>query len=201
VRRALNFALDRAWIVRRGNLLGLGRPTCQVLPPNMLGYRPYCPYTADHNASGVWTAPDLSRARRLVAASGTRAARITVWADPSGGGIRDARYVTALLDRLGYRARFRVKRTDAAYFTYVDNSANKAQIGPWGWGQDYPNPIDFFAPTLTCASFLPSNPNNLNVAEFCDREISKQIAAAAALQQSNPIEAAHLWAQVDRKGR
>jgi peptide/nickel transport system substrate-binding protein len=45
VRRAINYAIDR---VKIGRLLGQGAdPTCQVLPPNLPGYRRYCPYSLD----------------------------------------------------------------------------------------------------------------------------------------------------------
>ncbi len=54
------------------------QPTCQVLPPNFPGYRPYCPYTANAGAGGAWSAPDLAKARELVRESGTggRARRV-----------------------------------------------------------------------------------------------------------------------------
>src|SRR5262249_4310279 len=77
VRRAINYAVDRAKI---DAILGQdSRPTCQLLPPYIPGYRPYCPFTSGAKASGVWRAPDLARARAMIAASGTRGARITVW--------------------------------------------------------------------------------------------------------------------------
>ena len=82
VRRALNLAVDRAAV---GRVFGpTGRPTCQVLPADLPGRVPYCPY-----------AHDLTRARRLVRASGTTGSSVTVWATPdyafgtpipSGGG-------------------------------------------------------------------------------------------------------------------
>src|SRR5262249_2355046 len=70
VRQALNLAIDRAALVRMWGP-AIATPTCQVLPPSFLGYRRYCPYTrGGPRADGRWTAPDLERARRLVAASG-----------------------------------------------------------------------------------------------------------------------------------
>src|SRR5262249_22746307 len=55
VRRALNYAVDRAKVAR---LLGqASQPTCQALPPYIPGYRRYCPYTLDPTAAGVWHAP------------------------------------------------------------------------------------------------------------------------------------------------
>ena len=61
VRRALNYAVDRAKIA---SLLGQdSQPSCQMLPPYIPGYRPYCPYTLDPSPAGVWHAPDLAKAR------------------------------------------------------------------------------------------------------------------------------------------
>jgi ABC-type transport system substrate-binding protein len=70
-RRAVNYAVDRAAVVE---ILGgpkVAEPTCQIIPPNFPGYRPYCPYTAGDPAAGKWTAPDLVKARALIARSGT----------------------------------------------------------------------------------------------------------------------------------
>ena len=82
-------------------------PTCQILPPAFPGYAPYCPYTADPSRGRGWTAPDLERARRLVAASGRAGARVTVHV-PGGAGAAPARYFAPLLRDLGFRARLHV---------------------------------------------------------------------------------------------
>ena len=72
VRRALNYAIDRAAIARLQGRAELAPPTCQVLPPNFTAYRPYCPYTRSPSADGRWNGPDLAKARQLVEASGHR---------------------------------------------------------------------------------------------------------------------------------
>ena len=79
VRQALNFAVDRTRMLDLAFGPGLGSVTCQVLPPGLLGYRPYCPYTSSPNSTGTWTAPDLAHARQLVRASGTAGQPVTVW--------------------------------------------------------------------------------------------------------------------------
>ena len=43
VRRALNYAVDRQRIATLGGSTLLARPTCQVVPPNVPGYRPVLP--------------------------------------------------------------------------------------------------------------------------------------------------------------
>ena len=104
VRRALNYAVDRG---RLAELLGSRQthvPTCQLLPPGFPGYTPACPFTVNPNPAGTWTGPDLERARRLIAASGTRGMKVEFWGvhglplEPVG------RYFRSVLSKLGYRA-------------------------------------------------------------------------------------------------
>jgi peptide/nickel transport system substrate-binding protein len=77
-RRALNYAIDRnAVIALNGGPLA-AQPTCQVLPPVMPGYQPYCPYTLQAGPGGAWTAPDMALAERLVRESGTQGDKVTV---------------------------------------------------------------------------------------------------------------------------
>ena len=86
VRRAVNFAVDRARLNELAG--GLDSVTCQVLPSDLPGYRPYCPYTVNPNEAGTWTAPDLAKARSLVAASGTRGTSVAVTTVPTPGSAR-----------------------------------------------------------------------------------------------------------------
>ena len=83
VRQALNFAIDRAAIVRLFGGPKAATPTCQILPPFVLGYRRYCPYTVNPG-KGKWTGPGLARARHLVAVSGTRGEPVVVWGASDG---------------------------------------------------------------------------------------------------------------------
>jgi YVTN family beta-propeller protein len=69
-RRAVSYAIDRAAAVSYSGGTDFAATTCQILPPDFPGYRPYCPYTARPGAGGVWSARDLAHARALVARSG-----------------------------------------------------------------------------------------------------------------------------------
>jgi peptide/nickel transport system substrate-binding protein len=86
-----------------------------------------------------------------------------------------------------------------AYNKRLYDSRQRAQIGWFSWYQDYPASSDFISPLLTCQSFLPGNPANLNAAEFCNRRIDAQVAQALALQARNPSTAAALWARIDHE--
>jgi YVTN family beta-propeller protein len=81
VRRAFSLAADRSSFVAMLGGPDLAAATCQILPPGIPGYQPYCPFTTDPGVSGAWVGPDLAAARRLVAESGTSGMHVTVWSD------------------------------------------------------------------------------------------------------------------------
>ena len=201
-RQALNYATDRNRLIQ---LIGgplTAQPTCQILPPGLPGYQPYCPYTLNHGPGGMWTAPNLAQAQHLVSASGTRGAKVTVITGAFGTSIPDqatGRYLVSVLDQLGYRASLQVITDWHAYGQRLYDSRQRTQVGWFSWYQDYPSPSDFISPLLTCHSFIPANPGNLNAAEFCNRRIDAQVTQALAFQAHNPSTAAALWAHIDHQ--
>ena len=74
-------------------------PTCQLFPPGIPGYRPYCPYQKGP-AEGPYQGPDLDKARALVADSGTVNIPIVVRDGPfptlEESGVHRRRYSRAL---------------------------------------------------------------------------------------------------------
>jgi ABC-type oligopeptide transport system, periplasmic component len=173
---------------------GDGRPTCQTLPFNFPGYRPYCPYTAGSTTEGMWTAPELAKARALVARSGTRGMKVTIWAWTRAQAFNS--FTVKLLRSLGYRVS--TKTVGGNYYGVVADSRNRAQIGYYGWGSDYPSASDFFRSLFTCASFRPGNQNNMNAGEFCDPSIDRLVERAVRVEATDPSAARDLWARVDR---
>ena len=173
-RRALNYAADRAAAVSVAGGPDAAQATCQILPPDFPGYRPYCPYSKGASTDGRWKAPDLARARALVNASGTRGMKVTFWswAPAADFGV----YAVKLLRSLGYRASLKVlSRT--GYFSVANDPRTRAQIGFMPWTSDYPAPSGFFDPLLTCASRV-QGPGNANAAGFCDPRIDREISDA-----------------------
>jgi peptide/nickel transport system substrate-binding protein len=206
VRRAVNFAIDRAALIRAFHSPGQLQPSCQVLPPNFPGYEPYCPYTLNASATGAgtWTAPDLARAERLVKNSGTRGTKVMVWGfrDPVLGktSVDVAHYVASVLGRLGYRASVKVIPNGvASYFSAVLDSRNRAQIGSNAWIADYPAPSAFIKQLFSCGSFTPNDPEQPNASEFCNPRIDSQIKRALRLQATDQAAANHLWTTIDRE--
>jgi ABC-type transport system substrate-binding protein/DNA-binding SARP family transcriptional activator/streptogramin lyase len=197
VRRAVAYGVDRARLVQLEGGADMLTPTCQLLPPGLPGYRPYCPYTAHPSPAGVWTAPDLARARALVAASGTRGERVRVWTKSNHA--VPGRLFAAVLRDLGYRTRLHVLSKKSEYYGAI-NRSGRVQIGWTGWIHDYASEGDFFTPTVSCAAMTgPSTPFvGNNFSKFCDHALDRLMASAERLQQTDPLAAAASWARIDR---
>jgi YVTN family beta-propeller protein len=199
VRRALNYAVDRAKIA---NLIGSPvQPTCQFLTPYIPGYRRYCPYTIAPNGEGASRALDLATAKRLIAASHTRGTAITLWnfGTFSGDAIRVGRYLVTLLDQLGYRASERnlISAGPAAEERFAD-SRTRAQVALFPYFPNYPAASEYLRWFLSCRNFLPDSTANSNWAEFCDPRLDDEIRRALAAQEANSPAASKLWAEADR---
>jgi YVTN family beta-propeller protein len=180
VRRAVNYAIDRKEVARAFGGLDRFPPTCQVLPPNFPGYRRYCPYP---NAVAV--------ARRLVAASGTRGARVVVWSlDQVAKGMSP---LVSTLRNLGYRARLKTLDLDR-YYDALGKAGDSVQAGFNSWVVDYPSGAGFILPLLSCAAVT----DGANFSRFCDRTVEREVDRALALQTSDPLAANEAWARVDR---
>ena len=191
VRRAVNYALDRAKFVQLAGGSDAGTPTCQALPPNFPGYRGYCPFTRD--PSRAWSAPDLAKARSLVAASGTRGTVVSLWWPPFFSA-QEGRYVQALLERLGYRVRLRLFSAGVErYFQALRRSGASWQIAASGWLADYPAASEFIT-VFSC-----SNPWNANLGHFCNPAIDARIRRAFDLRARDPVAARESWAALDRR--
>ncbi len=200
-RQAVNDAVDRNVVIALNGGPLAAQPTCQILPPTLPGYRPYCPYTIQPDQSGAWTGANLALARRLVRASGTRGDRVTLAYSNQGAPFPSpatARYVVTVLDQLGYRASLRLT-SPYVYFGQLGDSRERVQAGFFSWYQDFPVPSDFIDPLFSCGSFLRGNPANINTAEFCDPRIDALARRALALQPADPAAADARWAAVDRE--
>jgi YVTN family beta-propeller protein len=179
VRRAFNLAVDRNRLAQ----INAGGVACQFLPPNMNGYSYYCPYDG----------PNLAKARRLVAESGTKGQSITIWIYDIAAGHRNAAYLIPVLRSIGYKARVEYVPHDGQ-LTWRPGR----QVGVQGWGAgDYPSTNNVFLAFL-CSSITASPATNGNFAGLCDRRLDAQVARAVSLETTNPAAAAGAWHLADR---
>ncbi|HEX6654321.1 MAG TPA: ABC transporter substrate-binding protein [Thermoleophilaceae bacterium] len=196
-RRALNLAIDRTAAARRLGGLALAEPTCQVLPPSMPGYSPYCPWTHGRE-NGSWQAPDLARARALARASGTAGTTVdvvTVRSDRTGLAV--APVVAPTLRKLGYRPRIVAYASDERFEHRVTEGDWEIKAGDWI--ADYPSPGQFLGYFLTCANYRPEEgAHSPNAGGFCNPTFDGLIAKAEGLETTNPARAQRIWARADR---
>jgi peptide/nickel transport system substrate-binding protein len=200
IRRALNFAVDRGELRRLWGGTQLMRTTCQVLPPGIAGYRPYCPYSAEASAAGLWTRPNHAHARRLIASAGGARGTVTVAANRDEG-IKEAagHYVVRLLQQLGYSARLRLYPHVFELYQTVGNPRTRTQASISGWRSDFPRASDFFSNLLSCASYQPKASFNLNSTGFCDPALDREMRQAQELAATDAAASARLWSRVDRQ--
>lgn len=199
-RRAINYAVDRRHLAQ---LVfpdtSRSDPTCQVLPPTVAGYAPYCPYTAGGPAS-TWTKPDLTRARALVAASGTLGQRVTVLKMTDTPSAPASDYVASVLGKLGYHVRV-LARTTAKAIPLTMQAASltgdkRIDAGPWLLGAPYGSAAFFFLDALSCPTAATPAPENFG--HFCDAALDRAVAHARTLEVSNPRGAIEAWKAADR---
>jgi YVTN family beta-propeller protein len=191
VRQALNYAINRSEIVQLYGGPSFATPTCQPIVPGLPGYIPYCPYTQNPSPAGAWSAPDMARARQLVAASGTRGEQVDMWGVPDEGFIPPATtaYVAGVLRALGYRVR--VHLIPAAAIT--EALWERIQLSTDGdWLASYPDPSSYIPQFVAC------NGGNSN-GYYCNPALDREMQQAERLDLSDPARAAADWAAVDRQ--
>jgi peptide/nickel transport system substrate-binding protein len=196
-RQGVNFATDRAALVKIAGGSKLAVPTCQVLPPNFPGYVPYCPYTKNPG-SGKWTAPDMAKAQQLINASGTKGAAVKVNTDSTDTDKALGLYFVGLLNKLGYKATLQALSSDIQY-PYIQNSKNHVQFAFSDWYQDYPAASDFLVILLGCGSIHPGSNSSPNIAQFCNKGIQAKMDNAGQVGITDPAAGNKIWAQVDKE--
>ena len=198
VRRAFSLAADRRRLVALLGGPGQATPACQILPPGIPGFRPYCPFTANPAPSGAWTGPDLATARKLVAASGTKGMRVTVWSDNLPADPAIGAFTVSVLRELGYRATLHMA-SHAAVEQAPNDSRRRIQATGNEWFADYPSASDFLDLFFRCSAFrLNDRAATRNGAFFCDPAADRLMNTADREQATNPQRAGVVWAKADR---
>jgi peptide/nickel transport system substrate-binding protein len=196
-RQAINYAADRNAYVKIGGGPSLAVPTCQILPPNFPGYKPYCPYTSGSSTT-KWAGPDIAKAKQLVKESGTAGMKVVVNVPSDDTDKALGQQMVADLNKIGYKATTQILAGSIQYpFVQNSNNSSKWNVAQSAWYQDYPTPSDFLNVLTGCGSIHPHSDASPNIAAFCDKSIQAQMDKALTLGQTNPTEANNIWAQVD----
>ena len=191
VRQALNYAINRARIVQLYGGPSLATPICQPIAPGLPGYRRYCPYTLHPNANGTWSAPNMARARQLVAQSGTRGERIVVWGSPDIEFVPPTvpGYFASVLRALGYDVTLHL--TPLVSITKQDWSDMQIFI-EGDWVAPWPDPTSYIPQFFSCGG---GNSNGW----YCNPATDRLMRRAERLELTDPPRSRTIWEAVDRQ--
>ncbi|MBB2156765.1 ABC transporter substrate-binding protein [Gluconacetobacter diazotrophicus] len=197
-RQAVNFAMDRRAMAILYGGTAVATPLCRMVPPGLPGALADCAYTAGGNSDHPlpsWRAPDLDRARRLVAQSGTAGQKVTVVVLNTAVDLSMGVWLRNMLQSLGYDASVK-PMAESVQFGYVQNTANHVQISVRDWFADYPSASNFLDDLFGCENFHPGTDNSINISGYCN--VAAQAAMDAAKQETDPARAAMLWTEAER---
>jgi peptide/nickel transport system substrate-binding protein len=190
VRQALSYAIDRDHVVELKGGPTKYRATCQILPPNLQGFEPFCPYTLEPD-SGVWSAPDVDRARGLFEDAEARGEKVTVWVyDYRPGNVEAMRYVVHVMDDLGLRANLEIVYDIDKYSSVINTGRPQAYIS--GWSSIYPSAADFLPPNFRCGA-------PFNLSGLCNEALDAAMAEAQRFQASDPAAANSAWIEIEHR--
>ena len=200
-RQAVNYAIDRAAMVKIFGGTQLAAPVCSFLPPNFPGHVDYCGYTkgaTPAKPAKAWAGADLELAKKLVKESGTAGQAVGIVVSDDDVNKQMGVYLQSVLNSIGYKATVK-PISGNIQFTYIQNSKNKVQISVTQWYQDYPAASDFLDVLLGCASFTPNSDSSINMAGYCNKKLDAKMAKAKALGATDPVAANKLWGEIDQE--
>ena len=186
VRRAVNLGVDRRAVARIFG--GLIEPSCNYLPPAIVGFRRLDPCPHGDPAGR----PDLRAARRLVEQAGERGTRVTVWGTTQEPGNKLAVYYADSLSAIGLRPE--LKLVDfAVYPQVIGKPSTGADTGFNFFAPDFPHPASFLSPLSGDAI---TREGNVNFGQVDDPELTRAIERLE--REPDLRKAASGWAQVER---
>lgn len=200
-RQAVNYAIDRAAMVKVFGGTQLASPVCSFLPPNFPGHVDYCGYTkgaTPAKPAKSWAAPDLELAKKLVKESGTAGQAVGIVVSDDDVNKQMGVYLQSVLNSIGYKATVK-PISGNIQFTYIQNSKNKVQISVTQWYQDYPAASDFLDVLLGCASFTPNSDSSINMAGYCNKALDAKMAKAKILGTTDAAAANKMWGEIDQE--
>jgi peptide/nickel transport system substrate-binding protein len=185
-RQAVNYAIDSRALERIFG--GRLHPTCNLLPPGMVGYKPItpCPW-GDPNGPG-----NIAKATALVKSAGLAGSPVTVWTNSKDPRPAIGDYLRSTLDQIGFKASTKTLN-QTVYFSTIGSPKTKAQIGFDDWFQDFPHAGDFMGNLLTteAAKSTPSFNNGFVSDPHIDSQVNSLDAQPAAKVASG-------WAALDQ---
>jgi peptide/nickel transport system substrate-binding protein len=151
---------------------------------------PVLPLHAAPRADRAYTSPDLTRARRLVAESGTSGEHVTLRGVSSAYVPTTApRYLAAVLRSLGYRVHLHL----VPFARVTQAMWRRFQLSTGGdWLASYPDPSSYLPQFFGCDG---GNSNGY----YCNRQLDRQMQRAELLELSDPAQARAHWESIDHQ--
>jgi ABC-type oligopeptide transport system substrate-binding subunit len=166
LRKAVNYAIDRTEINRQAGAYA-GRPTDQVLPPNMPGYRAASIYPLK---------PNLAKAKQL---AGDVNADVTLYFPIDPAIQNQAVVIQQNLKPLGLDVTLKPLPFDVL-LDQLNGLKSKYDMIILGWIADYPDPSDFLNILLSGKSITAQYNNNLALLD--DPAFNQRLDAAIRLR-------------------
>lgn len=174
LRRAVNYALDRALLIRQRGAYA-GRPTDQYLPYGLAGFRDEPIYPLDR--------ADVAAAKRLAGGSKGKAVLYTCNETPCP---ETAQIIQANLKEIGIDVEIR-QFERAVQFQKQGLRGEPFDIAFDGWQADYADPYDFVNVLLDGSRLQKAN--NVNFSYFDDPAFIEKMHAAARLSGDERLRA------------
>lgn len=174
VRQAISYAIDKQ---NASAIAHLGQPAACILPPAMPGYDPACdPYPYDPG-----------KAQQLLQQAGYGSGfATTLYTDTNDPDPAVAEAIQQDLAKIGITVTLKPQSFDALLGTITQ--IHQAPMVLIGWIGDFPDPSDFYDPTLSCATDVDGN---FNLAWYCNQAIDDRAAAAKQEQDRGARIAAY----------
>jgi peptide/nickel transport system substrate-binding protein len=185
-RQAVNWAIDSRALQR---IFG-GRltPSCNMIPPGMVGYvkNDPCPW-GDPAGPG-----NMAKAKSLIKSAGLTGQPVTVWTNNKDPRPAIADYLRSLLNQMGFKAKTKTLN-QTVYFSAIGDKKNKAQIGFTDWYQDFPHPGDFMGSLLTTDAAKATV--SFNEGFVSDKHVDSEVDR---LDAKAPTDVANDWGALDK---
>ena len=192
-RRAVAYALNRSALA--ADWIQPGDLTCQIVPPTIPDYRPYCPFTLPDPVPGEWRAPQQAKAQHLVDRSKT-AGDVVRLVSPGIGAFDQ---IQDTLTDLGYDVHPIQFPSFKKYFQCIqDPTGCRFEAGFIGWVADFPATANFLEVQLSCRERATPGSGG-NFAQYCNPRFDTAMRRAAALQVSHPAAGAARWAALEHE--
>ncbi len=169
---------------------GFIAPDCHLIPSGLPGHSDpkNCPF---HPADAPG---NLKKARQLLAQSGEKGAKVTVYGENRSPRKQWADYFNDLLNKIGFNSTEKILNSQT-YFQVIGNQKTKPQIGFADWVQDFPNPGDFVQ-LFTKAGIQPQNA--LNYGYVKDPHIEQVVHKLNQVPADKLQSVAGQWSALDQ---